>query len=461
MNDLQSGQVKSLLEQLKRLKQPDQHLYLVGGAIRDSLLDLPIYDLDFVGDADLVKLARSFANANGAAFYVMDAGRGAYRVLLGGGEKRLIVDFTRMQGAGVEEDLAARDFTVNAIAVDVDESGMYIDPLKGGRDLQEKVLRLCSPASISNDPVRILRLLRIAVQFGMRIDPDALAAAKNDRHRLGETSIERRRDQLFKMLSLRNAATALALVTRLELTGETLPTLTTDLLSRSLPLMSHLDTLLSWLTFGHDAGTSGNLLISQVLIHLGRHKQQISDFLREQIIEGRDQASLLKLSLLHMAGDAQPVEEIAAAYALSVPEGRLIAAAASHANDFEDYLQHNSTDLNRYLHRYFKRCGQAGVYIALLMVARAMEAGVPLTDEPRWKRLLTAAEQIIEAWFNRQEEVISPRKLLDGDQIMRQFGVQAGPGLGEILRKLEEEQAAGVVMDIHQAKTFVKSLIEG
>lgn len=455
MNDLFSGALSTIVEQIKAVKSDGQKVYLVGGAIRDHLLGLPVTDLDFCGDVHITKLARALADAQRSPFYMLDAERHASRVLLRQNDgSTLTLDFSALRAPTLLEDLRLRDFTVNAIAVDLDSPDVYIDPLKGGRDLQQKVLRLCSANSIADDPLRMLRLLRLAVQYGLSIDPVALAAVKHEPESLARPSMERRRDQLFKMLDLPRSALAIELVQRLKLTAWTLPGLASDTLAEQVSALKQLDQLLTWLTKDADREAGGSLTLSQVILNLGRFKPLLTDYLRTVPIEGRSNASLLKLAIL--LGDSGPkADDIMQWYALSLPEARLVADSVNHRLEFETYLQAAVDDRDRQIHRYFRAAGTAGINVLLLALAKAMAAGLPLSDEYAWTARLAATAELLDAWFNRYDRVVKPSRLLNGDQIIARFGIPAGPQVGDLLAALEEAQAAGEVTSSLAAEAFI------
>ena len=128
---------------LRELQQENQRVYLVGGAVRDAMLNRPTHDMDFVvqgGDVRL--LARKMANALGGAFYMLDTERNTARVILKRvDDQLLILDFASIRAPSLEEDLRARDFTVNAMAVPVAGEQKMVDPLGGAQDMNNRVLR--------------------------------------------------------------------------------------------------------------------------------------------------------------------------------------------------------------------------------------------------------------------------------------------------------------------------------
>ncbi len=138
--------------------------YLVGGAVRDELLGRELVDLDVVC-ADPKKAARAFATRSGGAPFALSERHGAWRVTFPSGE---CVDFTPLRGS-LEEDLALRDFTVNAIAEPL-SGGETIDLLGGRLDLAERRLRAVSETVFDDDPLRLLRAVRLEEELGLRLD---------------------------------------------------------------------------------------------------------------------------------------------------------------------------------------------------------------------------------------------------------------------------------------------------
>ncbi len=142
-----------------------EEVYLVGGAVRDELLGRELVDLDIVC-SDPKKAARSFAKKSDGAPFPLSERHGAWRVTFVGGE---CVDFTPLRGT-LAEDLALRDFTVNAIAEPL-AGGDVVDPFDGRRDLAEHRLRVVSEQVFDDDPLRLLRAVRFEQELGLELDP--------------------------------------------------------------------------------------------------------------------------------------------------------------------------------------------------------------------------------------------------------------------------------------------------
>ena len=139
-----------------------EEAWIVGGAVRDELLGRPLLDLD-IACREPEAAARRF----GGPVFPLSERHGAWRVALDGGRT---VDFTPLQD-GIEADLATRDFTINAIARPLG-GGELVDPFGGRPDLEHRVLRAVAPTIFEDDPVRLLRAVRLEDELGFRLDAE-------------------------------------------------------------------------------------------------------------------------------------------------------------------------------------------------------------------------------------------------------------------------------------------------
>src|SRR5437667_11793132 len=206
---------RQLLSILKRAASDlGVHAWIVGGYVRDRLLGRPHLDLDLVVEVgDALSLARRFAELAGAPPPVTFERFGTAQVTLPG---RLVEFVTAraesyapdsrkpdVRPASLVEDLRRRDFTINALLMDLD--GKIEDPLGARRDLEAKVLR--TPAdplgTFADDPLRMLRAVRFAAELGFSLDPTLVPAMRELKARLAPPviSIERISDELRKILA--------------------------------------------------------------------------------------------------------------------------------------------------------------------------------------------------------------------------------------------------------------------
>ena len=170
-----------------------EEAYLVGGAVRDELLGRELVDLDVVC-LDSRKAARAFAEKSGGAPFSLSERHGAWRVTFPGGE---CVDFTPLRGT-LAEDLALRDFTVNAIAEPL-AGGEVVDPFDGRRDLAERRLKAVSESIFDDDPLRLLRAVRFEEELGLRLEQDCEEILRSRAHLVSQPAGERILAELEKL----------------------------------------------------------------------------------------------------------------------------------------------------------------------------------------------------------------------------------------------------------------------
>jgi tRNA nucleotidyltransferase/poly(A) polymerase len=151
-----------MLDQAKRALRGEE-AWIVGGAVRDELLGRPVIDLDIA-----CREPEAAARRYGGPVFPLSERHGAWRVALDGGRT---VDFTPLQDT-IEADLGTRDFTINAIAQPLG-GGDPVDPFGGLRDLEQRVLRVVRASVFQDDPLRLLRAVRLEDELGFRLDDEA------------------------------------------------------------------------------------------------------------------------------------------------------------------------------------------------------------------------------------------------------------------------------------------------
>ena len=148
--------------------------WLVGGAIRDELLGRDVLDVD-IACAEPEQAARAYGREARGAVFPLSERHGAWRVAFPGGRT---VDFTPVQGGSIEADLGTRDFTVNAVARPLGGGGL-VDPFGGRADLDDRRLRVVSARVFEDDPLRLLRAVRLEDELGFRLDEETERLLRN------------------------------------------------------------------------------------------------------------------------------------------------------------------------------------------------------------------------------------------------------------------------------------------
>ena len=484
---------ETVLFQRIRLALPERlPVYLVGGAVRDAMLRRPVHDMDFVLPESALRVGRRVADALGGAYYPLDEVRQYARVVLIENGSRMVIDFAVYQGPDLESDLRNRDFTVNAMAAPLHSAGL-VDPLEGAADLRAKLLRACTPDSLQADPVRILRGVRLAAALRFRLEPGTLQLMRQAVPAMEGTSVERLRDELFRLLESPNPAASLDSLHRLGALERLLPEVTAlvgvgqsaphqdDVYTHTLEVVRQLCVLVGVLAPEFNPDSAANLNLGLVSMRLGRFRQQLGAHLAEELIPGRGLYPLLLLAALyHDAGKAltrqvdpagkvtfyQHPEESERllrqrldAFHLSNAEIDRAALLVAHHMRPLLLLQGEGLPSRRAIYRFFRAAGQAGVDVCLHSLADTLATYGPTLPAELWQKQLDMVRLLLEAWWEHPQEQVAPSPLLNGNDLLREFGRPPGPWVGRLLEALREAQASGEVSQRDEALQLVRSLM--
>lgn len=442
--------VYDLQEILRDLPHP---VYIVGGAVRDAYLRRPIKDLDLATAGGGIKLARTIANALGGDFYPLDTSRDVGRAILTTPEGRLVIDAAQFRGGGLDSDLADRDFTLNAMAVDLSSDlNVVIDPLGGLADLRSRLLRLCAPDALEVDPIRCLRAVRQSVQFGLRLEAQTLNAIRRTRDRLDTVSPERVRDECFKLLSLSRPVAALRIMRTLELLSELQPT--TDDPDRSLRVIEHLVAIWNVISPVRSDDSVGQFAYGMLAIQLGAVRAPLYDALSQTYGAERTQRSLLLFEGLLGGCDPETCDALSDRLRLSNVEKDRVRLAVDAARRVPG-VQRDALSV----YRYWRDYGDAGLDGVLLALATARAAGLQI-EHDEWLGQVELGRHLLEAYLLRRAQAVEPPALIDGTELMRRFGLRPGPIIRELLDHIREGQVEGTIMTLDDAVNAGRRYLE-
>jgi tRNA nucleotidyltransferase/poly(A) polymerase len=458
--------------------------YLVGGFVRDRLLGRPNYDIDVAVDGDGLALARRLANDFGGDYYPLDPERSTGRAILhdhDGG--RLVVDIARFRGPDLDADLADRDFTVNAMAVDARTPEVAIDHHGGLDDLAAGRIRPVSEASIRNDPLRGLRAIRQAAELGFVLTPEAECLIRRDGAALSQVSWERQRDELARLLARPDGAPWLRRLDDLGLLTVILPELEPlrgqtqppphhlDVLAHSLAAVQALEALLSGLRSANGDGPA-TLGLRSLAPLAGR----ILAHLEQPLAYGRSRLVTLKLATLlhdtgkpearsvegdrirfigHPQGSARLTGDVLRRLRFNNPEVRLAVTIVRH-HMRPLLLAEQRTVSVRAVYRFFRATGDAGVEVLLHALADHQATYAPGVEDDRWPRLVELAARMLDDYWRRGGERIAPEPLISGTDLLHEFDLQPGPRIGELLEVVREAQVVGEVGSREEALALVR-----
>ncbi len=389
---------------------------LVGGAVRDALLGRLALrpDLDLVVPGDAVALARELARRLGGAVVVLDAERSIARLVLQG----WTIDLARRMGANLQQDLLRRDYTANAIALQLTASGenlqhpeaALLDPSGGLEDLAAGRLRAISEANLLDDPLRLLRGVRLAWELGFRLEATSLGWICQHRARLGQVAGERVLAELERLAVAPQGGAGLAQVVDTGL----LASWCDELSPKAAPAKG-----------GEPA----------VLYH---HLAQL----------GLEAAAERGLSEAETAW-ALPLARLAC-----LLDGESLARLKSSRR-----LQLNCQRLRH----WWQRLGALGGDPDALPEAERLSLQRQLEGElPALALLLEAgwAPTALARWRDPADPLFHPRAPLDGASLQARLALKPGPRLGQLLEHLTRERAFGRLPaepGEHEAETLVEA----
>ncbi len=487
-----------LLDSVHEALPADQEIYLVGGAVRDALLGRESHDLDFAVPANGIKLARRIANKLKGAFYPLDNERDTGRVVMIQEDgMRTVMDFATYRGAGIEADLRDRDFTLNAIAYNLGTEVIF-DPLKGANDLRAKLIRACTPESLANDPVRVLRAVRLAAGLDFQIDKGTRQKMKQAAEGLRSVSPERLRDELFRILEGPQPGTAIRALEMLGVLPHILPELPAlkgveqptphvyDVWTHTLSVMNHLEDLLAALALGYDPESTGDLFTGLLVLRLGRYREQFAAHFANPLNADRSVRALLFFAALYhdvakpackttdedgrihfWDHDVQGAEMAAArANVLHLSNDeihrlRLIIRHHMRVHFHSNRMEKEHREPSRKaIYRFFRDAGEAGVDLALLAMADTRATRGHTLTQGTWAAALDICRTFLENYWEKPTETVYPPRLLDGNEVMTAFDLKPGPRVGEVLEAIREAQATGKVHSREDALAFAREWLE-
>jgi poly(A) polymerase/tRNA nucleotidyltransferase (CCA-adding enzyme) len=476
------------------LAQQDAGIYLVGGCVRDWLLGRPIADLDVVTAGDGPLLARRLANSFGGDCFTLDRARCTGRAILRGEEgRRLEVDVARFQGEDLTADLALRDFTINAMAVDVRVLEAVIDPFDGLADLEAGRIRPVSDGSIRNDPLRAMRALRLAAQLHFILDAETEALIRRDGAGLAQVAGERVRDELASLIDLPHASQYLARLDELGLLTIILPELEAlrnlaqplphhlDALDHSMATVSALEALLE--AMGEEEERAGGRPEPAwpdwpMMTLLSPFSERVCFHVQRVMSDSRSRLVTLKLAaLLHDVSkpETRAVDEDGRIRFLGHQKvGAEVAAGALRRLRFSGsevrlaetvveqhmrplLLASENSVTSRAIYRFFRDTGEAGVEVLLHALADHQATYAPEAEDSRWLSLVELAARMLGDYWDRRPKRVQPPPLVDGHDLMREFGLEPGPHIGEMLEMVREAQVAGKVKNRQGALSLLRT----
>jgi tRNA nucleotidyltransferase/poly(A) polymerase len=471
--------------------------YIVGGFIRDWLLDRLTNDVDIAVSGNALSIAKDVAKELDGKFVLLDEVNGIARVVITEKEQQnrrpcgveWHLDFSSFSG-DIESDLARRDFTINAMATELNQLDTIvhaakrsqlklIDSFSGKKDLENKLVRAVSDQIFEADAVRLLRAVRLAAELDFTIEPETEGLIRCYSQSITKIPGERIREELLRLLSLSQAAAHLRYLDQLGLLLALIPELAEskgveqptvhfwDVFDHSLETVAAIEFLIR-----ENAWEYGN----EAILAISPWSDVIDAHLSQEVSSGSNHKALLKLGgLLHDIAKprTKTIDDMGRAHFLGHAKDGAVTTASilerlrfsnREINLVENLVYHHlrpaqmaneGLPTQRAIYRYFRDTGDAGIDILILALADYLASRGPLVSMEEWKKHCHLINYILTEHDKQQDKVL-PLKLIDGHDLINILGLTPGPLVGELLAMVREAQASGELSTREEALALVQ-----
>jgi tRNA nucleotidyltransferase/poly(A) polymerase len=443
--------------------------WIVGGTVRDALLDRPLTDLDLAVQGDPAAAAKAIARSLDATPFQLSEEFGAWRVVTR--DHAFTCDIAPLQGATIEEDLAHRDFAANAIAVPL-EGGDPIDPHNGIADIDAKVLRVL-PGAYEADPLRPLRLARLATELGFKPDERTEGLTLEAAHAVTEASPERIFAEFRRLVIADRVLDGLALADRLGLIAAVLPELAAlhgveQSHFHHLDVHGHtLEVLCEQLgierdpasVFGEELGRRLEALLEEPLADdLTRAQALRFGALTHDIAKPATRQVLPNGRVTFIGHDTlgeEVISGICRRLRTSEKLREFLGAIARH-HLVLGFLVHERPLDKAAIYRYLRRCEPVEVEVTILSCADRLATRGKNADRAIELHIELARELMAAALEWRASG--PPRAAVRGNRLAAELGIEPGPELGALLAELAEARYTGEATTADEAVALARRL---
>ena len=462
--------------------------YLVGGSVRDAILGKTTRDVDIVLCGSANQAGDVLADSLHGHKIRIDFERDAARVIVGDQDHRVVVDLLSLPRDGILPDLRRRDFTINAIATPLESAVLgtwdLIDPLDGTQDIASKTIRAVSGGVFTEDPVRLLRAVRLSAENGFAIEPGTETLIRSFAPRLAESSPERTRSELLRILAARGAANWVRLMDSLGLLSVVFPELD-HARDVSQPKEHYYD------VFGHLVAAldyADQVVSSRYEYDFVREMMPRFDgmdtYFGQDASDGHTRGTFLKLTaLLHdiakpqtktiessgrvrFFGHSDMGEELAENILARLRVGRrgvgMVRSMVRHHLRPRQMGNKGELPTNRAIHRYYRDLGDVALDTLYLNMADFLAARGPLITPAEMRNQVSIISHILMVGPQNQSVVSSRKGLLTGHDIMSELQIESGPLVGQLLKSVAQAEAKGRIKTRDEALELARtSLMTG
>lgn len=432
----------SLFKDFAKRKGIIKHSFMVGGTVRDILMTKKIHDYDITINEDVINIIKIFADEISASFIILDISYGIVRVAKEGE----FIDFSKMKGGSIEADISTRDFTINAMAINLSEyenfakiepSGiksetpnhLIIDQFGGLKDLNHKIIRMLSEDNLAEDPLRLLRAYRFASTLDFSIDIDTNQAISKLSPYISKVAVERIAEEIRHILLVRFSYKTIMDMQK------------SGLLMGIFPEIHNMTTE----TLHHNirSYTYAEHILSNISLYFLGHDELIANYFIESY-----RIQCLKLVILFSSG--QMAESIALRLKMSKKEVQFIQMIAALHKEF---LKCRGADKSKKIG--FLRLSGDDLY-PLLIFTIANEFICCPDENP----VLLFCKEMLEIYCH---EIIPKKKflpILTGDDLVKEFHLSPSPLFKWLLDEIEILFLEGKIIKRQEALSAVREILK-
>ncbi|MBN1644103.1 MAG: CCA tRNA nucleotidyltransferase [Dehalococcoidales bacterium] len=482
-NLIQPGAMPLLVKVSEFMAEQKVPAYLVGGFVRDALLGRDTADIDIAVGVNALGIARELADLLGGKFVLLDEVNGVGRVVL----KDWVIDVASFIGK-IKSDLKRRDFTIDAMAVDLNQINGniqvldLIDPLGGQTDLDRGLLRVVAKTAFEVDPIRLLRAVRLAAELGFSIDRKTEVEIKRSARLLAGVPGERVREEFLRLLEGSCGGRFLVYLDELGLLTEMIPEMAEekgveqpkehhwDVFEHSINAVSAVDFILRKGVWEHQTGE---------VLEVVPWSPFMAQYFEQRVSGGSTRRSLLKLAALlhdiakpqsksfeesgrmrflgHPEEGATSTEIILERLRFSTREIKLVAGIV-RCHHRPTQMSQDEMPSKRAIYRYFRDVGEAAIDTLYFSLADHLATRGPGLLIPQWQWHARVIEHVLREHFQQESAVQSP-KLVDGNDLIDIFGMKPCPRFGELLERVRELQASGELTTREEALDYIRNIL--
>ena len=447
-----------------------QNIWLCGGTLRDGLLGRQWQDLDLAADGSAMELGRAFAQSEGGRHIALDQEHDTCRIVIQG----RIVDLAGLRGPDIISDLRARDFTVNAIAINLKQllggAPGLLDPTGGRDDLAKGLLRPAGPGVLRQDPLRVLRAGRFAATHGLGLADGVLERLQGAAPGLAGIAAERIAHEWLAMMAGAEPHKGALVLDQCGALGLLVPELEAGRGMDQNPY-HHLDVL------------EHSLACLEAAVNIRHRPDELFGPLSREIAAWlepqRQRACFMTAALLHDIGKPPTRQQRepgwASFYRHDVQGGQMAGQRCRQLGLSRDDSGHVAALVGGHMRPFHLLGAQSRGQLTLRGVRRLVQAvgddlpglfALAMADTVAGRGALRPADaeerlaKLYQQVARMRDEAISAAlaapPLINGNQLMSALGLEPGPEVGRLLSLIREAQLDGKIGSAYDALALAR-----